>query len=141
MKWMFLVIKDDKRCWFVKYSTGMTTLEKFNSMGDTAVLEMFGRRLNRRRIELHITQADLADRAGVSKRTVERMENGAAVQTLSLVRVLRVLDLLRVLDQLVPETGPRPMDLLKLKGKDRKRASTGGSGARSPKKWSWGKDA
>jgi len=95
----------------------------YKTMTDDAVLEEFGRRLARRRLNLQLTQAKLAEQAGVSKRTVERMESGAAVQTLSLIRILRVLDLLQGLDQLIPETGPRPMDLLKLKGKERKRAS------------------
>ena len=113
----------------------------FKSMADTAVLEELGGRLCRRRLDLHLTQAKLAEQAGVSKRTVERMENGAAAQTLSLVRVLRVLELLQGLDQLIPETGPRPMDLLKLKGKERKRASSGTTQIRSPKNWSWSDDS
>jgi transcriptional regulator with XRE-family HTH domain len=113
----------------------------FKSMADTAVLEELGRRLVRRRLDLHLTQANLAEQAGVSKRTVERMEGGAAAQTLSLVRVLRVLDLLQGLDQLIPEIGPRPMDLLKRKGKERKRASSGMGPVRSSRKWSWGEDA
>ena len=44
----------------------------FNSktMTDDAVLEEFGRRLARRRLNLQLTQAKLAEQAGVSKRTV-----------------------------------------------------------------------
>ena len=104
---------------------------KFKTLGDEAVLEELGRRLGRRRLALQITQAKLADQAGVAKRTVERIEAGAAAQTLSLIRILRVLDLLQGLDQLIPETGPRPMDLLKLKGKERKRASSNRAGDQS----------
>jgi transcriptional regulator with XRE-family HTH domain len=114
---------------------------KFKTLGDNAVLEELGRRLGRRRLALQITQAKLADQAGVSKRTVERIEAGAAAQTLSLIRILRVLDLLQGLDQLIPETGPRPMDLLKLKGKERKRASSSRVGAQSGEAWSWGDDS
>jgi len=56
------------------------------------------------------------------------------------IRILRVLGLLDRLETLVPETGPRPMDLLKLKGKVRKRAS----GKRKPTNeipWKWGDEA
>ena len=119
----------------------MTTMLKFKTLGDDAVLEELGRRLGRRRLALQITQAKLAEQAGVSKRTVERMEAGAAAQTLSLIRILRVLDLLQGLDQLIPETGPRPMDLLKLKGKERKRASSSRAGDQSGEAWSWGDDS
>ena len=56
-----------------------------------------------------------------------------------LVRVLRVLELLPQLDTAFPETGPRPMDLLKLKGKERKRVSRRGIRERDSD-WSWGDD-
>jgi transcriptional regulator with XRE-family HTH domain len=107
---------------------------------DDAILGELGRRLAQWRLARGLTQANLARQAGVSKRTVERMEAGAAVQILSLVRVLRVLDLLPGLDRLVPETGPRPMDLLKLRGKIRQRASSGAQENRIPAGWSWGDD-
>ena len=114
---------------------------KLDNMTDNALLEELGRRLARRRLDLQLTQAKLAEQAGVSKRTVERMESGAAAQTLSLIRILRVLDLLHGFDQLVPETGPRPMDLLKLKGKERRRASSSRAADQPGKVWSWGDDS
>jgi transcriptional regulator with XRE-family HTH domain len=116
-------------------------MELTNSLTDEAVLAEFGRRLSRRRIDLQMTQANLAEQAGVSKRTVERIEAGNSAQMSSIIRVLRVLDLLKGLDLLIPETGPRPMDLLRLKGKPRRRASTRRSTNRSGEKWSWGDDA
>ena len=119
----------------------MTTMFKFKTMTDGAVLEELGRRLERRRLDLQLTQAKLAEQAGVSKRTVERMEAGAAAQTLSLIRILRVLELLQGLDRLIPETGPRPMDLLKLKGKERKRASSSRAADQPGEAWSWGDDS
>lgn len=92
-------------------------------LSDAAVLEELGRRLARRRIDLGLTQAALAERAGLGKRTVERIEKGDSGQLSSLVRILRVLELLPRLDQLLPELGPRPMDLLRRKGNQRQRAS------------------
>lgn len=84
-----------------------------------------------------ITQADLAKEAGVSKRTVERIEAEASAQMSSVVRLLRVLDLLPGLDQLVPEPGPRPLDLLKRQGKVRQRATAKRKPDRTDKQWSW----
>lgn len=40
-----------------------------------------------------LTQAVLAQNAGVSKRTIERMESGYSIQTITLLKVLDVLDL------------------------------------------------
>ena len=58
-----------------------------------------------------------------AKRTVERIEAGSSAQMSSVIRILRTLELLPRLDHLFPETEPRPMDLLKRKGKPRRRAS------------------
>ena len=116
-------------------------MTEFKEMGDNAVLEELGRRLGQRRIALGLTQAKLALEAGVSKRTIERIESGAATQTLNLIRILRVLDLLPGIGHLVPEAGPSPMDLLKLRGKARKRAASSRSASPSDDEWSWGDDA
>ena len=113
-----------------------------STLSDGAVLTELGHRLARRRIDLSITQAALAEQAGVSKRTVERIEAGDSTQTATLIRILRVLGLLEGLDRLLPPTGPSPMDLLQLKGKERQRASSKvreePPGAGKP--WTWGED-
>jgi transcriptional regulator with XRE-family HTH domain len=90
---------------------------------DETILAELGGRLVQRRLELQLTQADLAEQAGVSKRTVERIEAGATTHMSTMIRILRSLELLDRLESLVPEAGPRPIDLLKLKGKERQRAS------------------
>lgn len=104
---------------------------------DKAILSELGGRLAQRRLELHLTQEMLAEQAGVSKRTVERIEAGATAQMSTLIRLLRVLELLDRLETLVPEAGPRPMDLVKLKGKARKRAS-GKRKSTDEEPWRWG---
>ncbi|OQX09984.1 MAG: transcriptional regulator [Desulfobulbaceae bacterium A2] len=104
---------------------------------DMAILAELGGRLAQRRLELQLTQEMLAEQAGVSKRTIERIEAGATAQISTLIRLLRVLDLLDRLEILVPEAGPRPMDLLKLKGKARQRA-TGKRKSTDTGPWHWG---
>jgi transcriptional regulator with XRE-family HTH domain len=93
------------------------------TLADEAILAEIGQRISRRRLDLQFTQADLAEQAGVSKRTVERIEGGASAQMSSLIRIFRVLDLVSNLELMLPESQPRPMDLLKHKGKQRQRAS------------------
>ena len=105
-------------------------------LNDEAILGEIGRRLAKRRIDLGYTQADLADQAGIAKRTVERVEAGNPTQMTNIIRILRVLGWLENLERLLPEMGPSPMDLLKLKGKERQRAS--GRRVRSVEPWSWG---
>jgi len=107
---------------------------------DEAILAELGGRIMQRRLELQLTQAVLAERAGVSKRTVQRIEAGATAQMSTLVRIFRPMELLDRLDALVPEGGPRPMDLLKLKGAARQRAA-GQRKKRVDEEWKWGDEA
>ena len=111
-------------------------------MADEAILNEIGNRIARRRLELQLTQADLAEQAGVAKRTVERIEGGASAQMSSLIRLFRVLELLPGLELLLPERQPSPMELLKHKGKPRQRASgsRGAGRVEEPKPWSWDDD-
>lgn len=93
-----------------------------NSSADAAVLTELGQRLARIRLDANLTQADLAHEAGVSKRTIERLEAGASTQLGNLLRVLRALDLLGRLDPLVPAALPSPVQQLRLEGRTRERA-------------------
>lgn len=102
------------------------------------VLGELGRRIARRRLDLGMTQADAAEQAGLGKRTVERIEAGGDTQMSTIVRLLHVLGLTEGLESLVPETGPRPIDLLRLKGRERRRASSPRHSARSDDEWHWG---
>jgi transcriptional regulator with XRE-family HTH domain len=104
---------------------------------DDAVLVELGARIAARRLELQLTQAMVAEQAGIAKRTLERMEAGQTSQLVSLIRVLRVLDAASGLDQLLPEPGNRPMDLLKRKGKPRQRASSQSAAESAGKPWRW----
>ncbi|MFC1719771.1 helix-turn-helix domain-containing protein [Pseudomonadota bacterium] len=112
-----------------------------NLLTDEAVLAEIGSRIAARRVDLQLTQAAVAEQAGLAKRTLERMEAGHSSQLSSMVRVLRVLDALPGLDSLVPEIGPRPMDLLKRKGKVRQRASGRRAAQSTGKPWSWDDEA
>lgn len=104
---------------------------------DQAVLSELGERIARSRLDRNLTQAELAAKAGVSKRTVERMESGESVQLTSFVRILRALNLAGKIDVLVPEPSLSPMAQLESKGKARRRASTGQKDEGSSEAWTW----
>ncbi len=116
-------------------------MEITNLLADDAILAEIGERLARRRLDLQLTQADVAEQAGIAKRTLERIEAGHSAQMSSMIRIFRVLDLLPRLESLVPEPAPRPMDLLKRKGKIRQRASKRRRPEQSDKPWSWGDES
>lgn len=115
----------------------MTTMKITDLLTDDAVLAELGARIAGRRVELQLTQAAVAEQAGIAKRTLERMEAGQTSQLSTLVRVLRVLGATSGLESLIPESGPRPMDLLKRKGKVRQRASGKRAAQTTAKPWHW----
>jgi transcriptional regulator with XRE-family HTH domain len=109
-----------------------------NQLTDEAILKELGGRLAGVRLGRNLTQAALAEQAGVSKRTVERLEAGAVATQLSgFVRICRVLGLLEGFENLVPAAGPGPMEQLKRKSRNRQRASGNKTTSSKPAKWKW----
>jgi len=102
---------------------------------DEAILAELGERLSAARLTRDLTQAQLADDAGVSKRTVERIESGRSAQLTSFIRILRTLGLLDGLESFLPPPSPSPMELLKRAGKPPRRAT--GKSTSSGRPWSW----
>ncbi len=112
-------------------------------LSDEAILRELGSRLAAVRLARNLTQAALAEEAGLSKRTIERLESGEVATRLSvLVRVCRALHMVDRLDALVPSPTIGPVAQLKLAGRRRKRAS-GRRGPATPKTrtWTWGDES
>jgi len=80
---------------------------------DEAVLQELGRRVTQVRIDLNLTQAELAKRAGIGKRTLERLEAGEPTQTRALFRIFREMGLLGKIEVLLPEPTTRPSRAIK----------------------------
>jgi transcriptional regulator with XRE-family HTH domain len=93
-----------------------------DALSDDVLQEEIGGRIQRRRLDFEWTQAELADLAGVSKRTLERLEAGHSITLTSFLRILRALELLPALDEALPRPGPRPIELLRREGHERRRA-------------------
>jgi len=113
-----------------------------NLSTDEAILRALGQRLAAARLQQNLTQMQLAEQAGISKSTLQRLESGeAATQLSGFMRVCRALGLLEQFEALLPEPAPSPMAQLKLQGRQRKRASGGKAAQRGRKKWTWGEPA
>jgi|SRR6516164_3399500 len=102
---------------------------------DPAVLRELGERLARHRIDAGLSQAALAERAGVAKRTVERIEAGRGTELATLIRILRILRLIDGLEALVPELPPSPIAQLKRRDQPRRRVGRRSRAAATP--WHW----
>ena len=87
-----------------------------NDNSDSAVLKEMGNRIAQYRLNQDKTQAALAQEAGVSNRTMTRVENGNSIQASSLIRILRALKLVDNLDGLIPEPVASPRSTIKIAG-------------------------
>ncbi len=86
---------------------------------DNSLLRGLGERLRRARLRRNLSQQQLADRAGVNRTTISQYERGASTSTLTLVQVLRALEMLEEWDGFLPEPGPSPLDLARRQGSHR----------------------
>jgi len=114
----------------------MMIIDQYTS--DSEILGEWGARIAHERVARNMTQAQMARESGLSKRTIERLETGNSSQTGSLIRVLRVLHLVDRLNLVIPEPEISPMELLKLSGKRRQRASSRRTKEGSESGWTWG---
>ncbi len=106
---------------------------------DDFVMKELGSRLATKRLNLNLTQEELAVRAGVSRPTIQRLEEGNSIQFSNMLRVLRALGLITNLEVLVPESTVSPMMLVKSRSDERKRASSGDALINSlDPNWKWG---
>lgn len=106
---------------------------------DEHLLAELGARVAAERLAQNLTQAELAERAGLGLRTVQRLEAGASATQLSgLLRVLRVLGLVERLATLLPEPRPSPVALARERGRRRRRASPRKPRGAREEPWTWG---
>lgn len=96
-------------------------------LADSTILHRIGNHLKASRLKQNITQQSLADAAGVSLSSLKKIEKGEIGSFDSLVRVLRTLGKLDVLQPLVDEEQMSPGEYYELvqskaAGKQRQRA-------------------
>lgn len=118
-----------------------------SELTDPVIAQILGERIERYRIEAGLTQAELAEQAGIGKRTLERVEAGRGAELVTLIRVLRTLNVLDGFERLLPELPPSPIAQLELRGKQRQRVSRRHGAPERPnevrdgapvKPWTWG---
>ncbi len=82
-------------------------------MTDSAIVVEIGKRMKAARTKKNFTQAEVAERAGLSAFTVSQIETGKNTSLGSLIAVMRVLKLLENIETLIPEQVISPVSLLK----------------------------
>jgi|SRR5690606_6176499 len=122
--------------------SAMTNL-RLNHLSDQLIHDELCRRLRMARLKVDITQAELAEKSGVSLITVKRAESGKGNITLmTLIALLRGIDALEQLDNFLPEPSLSPLQLKASTGKQRQRASSKRTESEPPAAgWKWGDES
>ena len=106
-------------------------------LNDEKVLEQLGKELRRMRLERNLSQAKVAERAGLDRTTVVKLEAGRAATLLTVVQVLRAIGKLELLDAFHEVPQPTPYMLVEAQAeylkKQRKRAGPQSSDIVPPK--------
>jgi transcriptional regulator with XRE-family HTH domain len=97
--------------------------KNWNSMSDYALTMHIGSFVKHHRMEQNKTQEVLANAAGISRSTLSLLERGETVTLATLIQVLRVLDVLHIMDAFEVQQDISPLALAKIEKDKRKRAS------------------
>lgn len=87
-----------------------------------AIAAELGERLRQARLNANLTQSAVAQRAGINRKAVVNAEKGKG-QLISFVAILTALDLANQLNTFLPEQPLSPLQLARLQGAKRQRAS------------------
>lgn len=111
-----------------------------SSQTESLILKELGRRLEAERLQRNLPQSELAAAAGLSRRTVIRMERGDACRLDAFLAVLKRLGIVERLDAVLPEPGLTPIQEARLAAvraslPRRSRASQGAKPASASRRW------
>lgn len=95
---------------------------ELNAMSDDVLSKVIASFIKHHRVLQNKTQDEVATDAGISRSTLSLLERGETVTIATLLRVLRVLDLLYIMDVFKVEEQISPIALAKKEHQKRQRA-------------------
>lgn len=94
-----------------------------NHLTPHAIASELGDRIKAARLNANLTQKALAKKAGISLKAVTNGEKGKSTLE-SLIAILIALEITEQLNFFIPKQEISPIQLMKLQGKERKRATS-----------------
>ena len=92
-------------------------------MNTEQTLKEIGARVRRYRLNRNLSQKEVAARAGIGLASAARLEDGSGSTLANLIRVLTALDVPEALGMFLPVPPVSPIQMAKLRGRERRRAS------------------
>ena len=107
---------------FEPFKVGKVIIMNIDAMTNQSIASEVGHRIEQMRLEQNLTQQQIADEIGLSRVSYRKLVNGSG-KFENIIAALRALGQLDLVNQFVPKTTFSPMEQLRLKGKQRQRAS------------------
>lgn len=101
----------------------MSNISDINLLSDKAILSTIGFFIQQTRIKQNFPQEDLATQAAISRSTLSLVERGDNISLTNLIKILRTLNALYVLEAFEVKEEISPLQLAKGKKQKRKRVS------------------
>lgn len=100
----------------------LTNTNSWNIKSDTAILADIGKFVRHQRLKQNITQSQLAETAGINRTTLRDFEKGKRSTTLTLIQILRALNLTHIFEAFEILYEQSPIQLAKVEEASRQRA-------------------
>ena len=104
-------------------------------MSDTTIVKTIGAFIKQQRLKINKTQAQLATEAGVNRWTLGQIENGEAITMISLIQIMRALDILYLFEGFTIKQEISPLELAKQDQNKRQRASNNSTDNSNQSDW------
>lgn len=101
----------------------MNDIVDINLLSDKAILQKVGLFIQQTRIKQNLTQEELAMQSAISRSTLSLVERGDNISLINLLKILRTLNALYVLNDFEVSEELSPLQLAKGEKQQRKRAS------------------
>jgi putative transcriptional regulator len=109
----------------------------FSQATSQQIVSALCERVKEIRLAKNISQLQLSKDAGVSRATIERMENGNDISLGTFVRVLTALNVQSGLQVTLPDMSIRPVERVQMLGRERKRSYPRKKKVNINKQWNW----
>lgn len=86
-------------------------MESLFLLTNQKIREEIGVRIKKHRLEMEFSQADLSRRTGISVHSISNIENGNDFTVDNLISILKALNLIDNINQLLPEIIANPYDV------------------------------
>ncbi|MGC6467567.1 MAG: helix-turn-helix transcriptional regulator [Akkermansiaceae bacterium] len=111
------------------------------TLSESQFEELIGRQLKEHRLRRNLNQTELAEKAGLARRTITSVENGKGCTLSTLIRLVRALRIEHVLDELLKPPPVSPIALRKASALLEPKAKYASKPRKKPAEdegWVWG---